>query len=112
MPRSNPNTLKSALLVALVVAMAGSSWAAAWYARQRALAQLSAQALNQLQVRALALQRLVDRYRVLPTVLALDPELRQALSSPRSSVNVDALNRKLTRANGATHVSTLTLIDR
>ncbi|MGN6323231.1 MAG: PAS-domain containing protein [Dyella sp.] len=112
MPQPRPNTLKIALLVALLVAMAGSTWAAAWYARQRALAQLSAQALSQLQVRALALQRLVDRYRVLPTVLALDPELRQALSSPLSRVNVGALNRKLTRANGATHVSTLTLIDR
>lgn len=112
MPRLHPKALKIALLTALVVAMAASTWAAAWYAQQRALEQLSAQALNQLQVRALALQRLIDRYRVLPTVLALDPELRQALSSPASSLDVNALNRKLTQANGATHVSTLTLIDR
>jgi histidine kinase len=92
--------------------MAASTWLSAWYAKRAALAQLSEQALNQLQIRALALQRLVDRYRVLPTVLALDPELRAALSEPSATVDVDALNRKLTRANGATHVSTLTLIDR
>lgn len=112
MPNPHPKALKITLLIALVVAIAASACAAAWYARQRALEQLSAQALNQLQIRALALQRLVDRYRVLPTVLALDPELRHALSAPVSDIDVAALNRKLTRANGATHVSTLTLIDR
>ena len=112
MPRPSPKALKIALLIALVTAIIVSAWATAWYARQRTLEQLSAQAFNQLQVRALALQRLVDRYRVLPTVLALDPELRHALSTPASDIDVVALNRKLTRANGATHVSTLTLIDR
>lgn len=112
MPTRHPNTLKIALLLALAAAIVTSTWGIAWYEQQRALAQLSEQALNQLQIRALALQRLVDRYRVLPTVLALDPALRQALSEPASAVDVDALNRKLTRANGATHVSTLTLIDR
>ncbi|HKT27441.1 MAG TPA: PAS-domain containing protein [Dyella sp.] len=111
MPRLPSRTLKIAAFAALIVAIAGSTWAAAWYTKQHALAQLSGQALNQLQIRALALQRLVDRYRVLPTVLALDPELRDALSEP-ASINVNALNRKLTRANGATHVSTLTLINR
>ncbi|GLQ91244.1 PAS-domain containing protein [Dyella acidisoli] len=112
MPGHQQKALKIALLLALIAAIAGSTLAAAWYARQRALEQLSAQALNQLQVRALALQRLIDRYRVLPTVLALDPELRHALSSPASAIDVDALDRKLTQANGATHVSTLTLINR
>ncbi|HUB89201.1 MAG TPA: PAS-domain containing protein [Dyella sp.] len=112
MPMRHPKTLKIALLLALAGAIVTSTLAAAWYAKQRALAQLSEQALNHLQIRALALQRLVDRYRVLPTVLALDPELRQALSEPASAVDVDALNHKLTEANGATHVSTLTLIDR
>jgi len=112
MSKPNPKALKIALLAALVIAMAATTGVAAWYARQRALEQLSAQALSQLQVRALALQRLIDRYHVLPTVLALDPQMRQALSSPASTIDVNALNRKLTQANGATHVSTLTLIDR
>jgi histidine kinase len=112
MLRLRPKNLRIALLLALAAAVAATTWAAAWYTRQRALAQLSEQALTQLQIRALALQRLVDRFRVLPTVLALDPDLRRALSAPASGRNIDALNRKLTRANSATHVSTLTLIDR
>lgn len=112
MPGHHPKALKIGLLAALVAAIAATTWVAAWYARQRALEQLSVQALDQLQIRALALQRLVDRYRVLPTVLALDPELRHALSSPASTADIAVLNRKLTQANGATHVSTLTLIDR
>ncbi|GGA38235.1 hybrid sensor histidine kinase/response regulator [Dyella nitratireducens] len=111
MPTPHPKTLKTLLLMAVIAAIGTSTWAVAWYAKQHALAQLSEQALNQLQIRALALQRLVDRYRVLPTVLALDPELRDAVSEP-ASIHVDALNRKLTVANGATHVSTLTLINR
>ena len=112
MSRLRPKTLRIALLLALAAAVAATTWAAAWYTREHALAQLSEQALTQLQIRALALQRLVDRFRVLPTVLALDPDLRQALSTPAPERNIDALNRKLTRANSATHVSTLTLIDR
>ncbi|GLQ87445.1 PAS-domain containing protein [Dyella flagellata] len=112
MPRPSPKALKISLLAVLIAVVAISTWAAAWYTEQRSLAQLSGQALTQLQIRALALQRLVDRYRVLPTVLALDPELRNALAVPVSSLDIPALNRKLTRANGATHVSTLTLIDR
>jgi histidine kinase len=112
MQKPHPQALKIALLVTLIATIIATTCASAWYARQRALEQLSAQALNQLQIRALALQRLVDRYRVLPTVLALDPELRHALASSASGVDVAALDRKLTQANGATHVSTLTLIDR
>ncbi|MBE1161872.1 PAS-domain containing protein [Dyella acidiphila] len=112
MPRHSSRALTVGLLLALLCVAAASTWAVARYARQNELEQLSAQAQAQLQVRALALQRLVDRYRVLPTVLALDPELLNALSEPAAAIDVAALNRKLTQANGATHVSTLTLIDR
>lgn len=112
MPRIPSKALKLGLLLALAGMIGASTWAVAWYAGQKALEQVSQQSMEQLQVRTLALQRLVDRYRVLPTVLALDPELRAALSNPPSAADVAALNRKLTQANGATHVSTLTLIDR
>jgi len=96
----------------LAAAMLASAWGAGRIAQERALRRLSAQAAGQLQLRALALQRFVDRYRVLPTVLALDPVLRQALEAPAGRVDTAALNRKLEQANGLTHVSTLTLIDR
>ncbi|HEY0197785.1 MAG TPA: NahK/ErcS family hybrid sensor histidine kinase/response regulator [Rhodanobacter sp.] len=108
-PRRHPRIIP---LIALLAAIAASACAAGWWAQKRVLAQLSTQAAEQLQVRALALQRLIDRYRVLPTVLALDPELRSALSGHSPTLGVEALNHKLEQANGATHVSTLTLIDR
>jgi histidine kinase len=92
--------------------MLASALVANRIARAQALRQLSVQAADQLQLRALALQRFIDRYKVLPTVLALDPELRQALEASPGRVDSVALNRKLEQANGLTHVSTLTLIDR
>lgn len=92
--------------------MLASAITANHVARTKALHQLSTQTADQLQLRALALQRFIDRYKVLPTVLALDPDLRHALEAPREAIDPAALNRKLEQANGLTHVSTLTLIDR
>ncbi|HEX7814632.1 NahK/ErcS family hybrid sensor histidine kinase/response regulator [Dyella sp.] len=99
-------------LCLLLLIVGSSVGVARWWAGQRALTQLAGQADEQLQLRAQSLQRLIDRYRVLPDVLALDPELRQALSGPSSRIDAHALDLKLEQANGATHTSTLTLIDR
>lgn len=99
-------------ILALLAAIIASIVLAAWWARHRSLRTLSRQEGAQLQLRALALQRLVDRYRVLPSTLALDPVLRAALEKPRDQIDSAALDRKLKLTNGATHVSTLTLIDR
>lgn len=105
--------IKRALQVGtLLLAMIASIVLAAWWARRQSLRELSVQEGAQLQLRALALQRLIDRYRVLPSTLALDPVLRKALGEPREKVDTNTLNLKLERTNGATHVSTLTLIDR
>ncbi|WP_454724139.1 hybrid sensor histidine kinase/response regulator [Delftia acidovorans] len=67
---------------------------------------------RQLSLYAQALGQRIDRYRTLPEVLALDAQLRDALTHPLSPAEVDALNRKLEQANGASQSSTLTLIDR
>lgn len=104
--------LRLVQLCLLLIAVIASAWTAYWWAGRRALGELSTQADEQLQLRAQALQRLIDRYRVLPDVLALDPELRHALAGPSAEIDAPALNRKLEQANGATHTSTLTLIDR
>ncbi|HET7267292.1 MAG TPA: PAS-domain containing protein [Oleiagrimonas sp.] len=96
----------------LLVAIAASTALAAWWAGRQSLQALSRDEGKRLQLHALSLQRLVDRYRVLPSTLALDTQLQTALETPRGEINVDALNRKLERTNGATHVSTLTLIGR
>lgn len=102
----------TAWIAVLMLAIVASTSVAGWLAERRALLGLSAQTNEQLQLQALALQRLVDRYRVLPTVLALDPQLRSALTRTPSAIDIASLNQKLEQANGATHVSTLTLIDR
>lgn len=79
---------------------------------QRALAQDVAQADEQLRLYADSLRRYVDRYRTLPSVLALDPELRTALSGRFDTATQARLNHRLEEVNGITQSSTLTLIDR
>jgi len=79
---------------------------------RRSLASEQDQVRHQVELYAQALQQRIDRYRTLPQVLALDPELRAALSTPLDPARRDVLNRKLERANSVTRASTLTLIDR
>ncbi|RYF27144.1 MAG: response regulator [Comamonadaceae bacterium] len=54
----------------------------------------------------------IDRYRTLPEVLALDDQLRDALTRPLAPHEVERLNHKLEQANGASQSSTLTLLNR
>lgn len=83
----------------------------AWQlALQRAMAAEALQSRQQLQLYAQALRQLIDRYRTLPRVLALDPDLRAALRVAPDAAQRQALDLKLERANTASHASTLTLI--
>ncbi len=107
----SPRLIRIAGWCLLAVLIVASALTAAVLARRADLANEQRALDDQLHLRAQSLQRLVERYRVLPTVLALDPELRAALQQGPGAIDVDALNRKLVVANGATHVSTLTLID-
>ncbi|WP_226467596.1 PAS-domain containing protein [Luteimonas panaciterrae] len=108
----SPGFHRAALVVLIAAAMTGTAALAAWFAWTYTAQRDGMRLARQLDLRAQALQGMIDRYRVLPTVLALDPQLRQALSQPPEAVDTAALNRKLEQANGATRVSTLTLIDR
>lgn len=102
--------LSAALVVTVIVAL---SLLAARHARERALSQLAHQMRGQLLLHADAVQALVERYRVLPAVLALDPEVRSALlQTAPSAETIDRLNHKLEQVNGAAATSTLTLLDR
>lgn len=80
-------------------------------ARQRALQAESQGVQRQLVLYAQTLGQRIDRYRTLPRVLALDSELRAALSHALTQDEVARLNRKLEQANGASQSSTLTLLD-
>jgi histidine kinase len=94
----------------------GSTLLAAWGAGKlveaRSLRQEGAAAREKLALHAAALRGYIDRYRTLPAVLALDPELRAALAQPLSPALQARLNRRLETVNGVTQSSTLTLIDR
>ncbi|WP_201755781.1 hybrid sensor histidine kinase/response regulator [Corallococcus silvisoli] len=99
------------LLVALG-GLAAASASAVHFSARRGLRLDAQQAHEQLVLCADALQGVIDRYRMLPSVLALDSELREALSGPLDARRQALLNRKLEEVNGATHSSTLTLLDR
>jgi two-component system C4-dicarboxylate transport sensor histidine kinase DctB len=108
-----PRAVRFALYVVLIAAGAVLAAALAMHqARTHALEDDANRARDQLSLYANTLQTLIERYRALPAVLALDPELRAALSGPVSADTTDALNLKLEQINGAAQSSTLELLDR
>ncbi|MGQ3321439.1 sensor histidine kinase [Pseudomonas brassicacearum subsp. neoaurantiaca] len=102
------------LLLAIVLILAGAALAAVLavrHAERAALEEDASRASQQLALYANSLHTLIERYRALPAVLALDPQLRDALKGPLSATQQDALNRKLEKINGAAQSSTLELLD-
>ena len=108
MPRNTRLFLYAALILAGAVLAATL---AMHQARRHALEDDARRAHDQLSLYANTLQTLIERYRALPAVLALDPELRAALSQPVSPDTTQALNLKLEQINGAAQSSTLELLD-
>ena len=101
------------LLAGLAVLVALVSLAVMRHLERRSLQADAAQAREQLRLKADAMQALIERYGVLPAVLALDPDIRAALLRPDAPAGVfDSLNHKLEAVNGAATTSTLTLLDR
>ncbi|MBI6954660.1 ATP-binding protein [Pseudomonas sp. CCOS 191] len=110
---SSFRTLRLGLIILLI--LVGTTLSAGWamhQAKREAMATDARRAGQQLGLYANALHTLIERYRALPAVLALDPELIAALRGPVTEQVQDALNRKLERINGAANSSTLELLDR
>jgi two-component system C4-dicarboxylate transport sensor histidine kinase DctB len=107
---SRPLRLTFYTLVILAGAVVSATFAMR-HAERQALEDDAARASEQLALYANSLHTLIERYRALPAVLALDPELRSALKGPVGPEQRDALNRKLERINGAARSSTLELLD-
>ncbi len=111
-----PTTLRNLRpLIYLLLIVAGAvlaSFAAMRHTEQQALADDAERAKQQLALYANSLHTLIERYRALPAVLALDPQLRSALAGPVGGELQDGLNRKLEQINGAAQSSTLELLDR
>ncbi|MEE3914488.1 ATP-binding protein [Pseudomonas viridiflava] len=101
------------LYVMLILAGAAVSAGLAMRQAQRhALSEDAVRANSQLALYANTLHTLIERYRALPSVLALDPEIRTALSGPVNEDVQNRLNLKLEKINAAAHSSTLELLDR
>ncbi|MES2871700.1 MAG: ATP-binding protein [Pseudomonadota bacterium] len=101
------------LLYSLII-MAGAAVAGGWamrQAEQHALEESARRGPEQLNLYANSLHTLIERYRALPAVLALDAELIAALSGSITLEVQAALNQKLERINGAAQSSTLELLD-
>ncbi|MFJ4388327.1 ATP-binding protein [Pseudomonas soli] len=110
---SSFRALRLGLIILLI--LVGTTLSAGWamhQAKREAMATDARRASQQLGLYANALHTLIERYRALPAVLALDPELIAALHGPVTEQVQDALNRKLERINGAANSSTLELLDR
>lgn len=109
--RSRLRLLLACAGIALAIALL--AWLAARETERRSLLTSAVQAREQLRVHDDALQAVIERYRVLPAVLAMDPEVHAALADGApDAAGVDRLNRKLEQVNGAAATSTLTLLDR
>lgn len=110
---SSFRALRLALVTLLI--LIGTALSASWamhHAKRQAMQTDARRASEQLTLYANGLHTLIERYRALPAVLALDPELIDALRGPVGEPLQDALNRKLERINGAANSSTLELLDR
>ncbi|WP_349292543.1 sensor histidine kinase [Pseudomonas entomophila] len=110
---SSFRALRLGLIILLI--LVGTTLSAGWamhQAKRQALETDARRASQQLGLYANALHTLIERYRALPAVLALDPELVDALRGPVTEPVQEALNRKLERINGAANSSTLELLDR
>lgn len=107
-----PRTLRLSLYTLLILTGAAlAATLAVRHAESQALEEDAHRASQQLALYANSLHTLIERYRALPAVLALDPELRSALKGPVDAAQQDALNRKLEQINGAAQSSTLELLD-
>ncbi|MGG2023699.1 ATP-binding protein [Pseudomonas sp. S8] len=105
-------TLRLSLYTLLIIAGAAiTATFAIRHAERQALEEDATRASQQLALYANSLHTLIDRYRALPAVLALDPQLRGALAGPVGAEQQNALNLKLEQINGAAQSSTLELLD-
>lgn len=105
-------TLRIAFIVLVIVAgTVAAAGLAVHHSGREALAEDSRLSEQRLNLYAHNLNTLIERYRALPAVLALDPELIAALRGPVAGERQLALNLKLEKVNGAAQSSTLELLD-
>ena len=102
------------VLIALPILLGlfASMWLAGRYAEQRAWLERSVEARGQLQLYAQSLHTLVERFRSVPEVLALDSDIKSLLRAPKDRLLRDTLNLRLEQLNAAAGSNVLYLLDR
>lgn len=108
-----PRQLRTALWIASIAAGAALSMLIAGrIAYSQALQRQAGEARALLSQRAQVIEQHIDRYRIMPAVLSLDPQLRATLANPGDRLLRQRANERLVQLNFANRTSTLTLIDR
>nr|WP_217497712.1 PAS-domain containing protein [Lysobacter enzymogenes] len=105
--------LRTAVWIVLILAgMLLSALVAGRIAYSQALQRQAGEASALLAQRAQVIEQHIDRYRIMPAVLSLDPQLRATLANPGDTLQRQRANERLVQLNFANRTSTLTLIDR
>ena len=101
-----------ALIVLLILfGLLASIWLAGRYAEQRAWQERSLEARGQLQLYAQSIHTLVERFRSVPEVLALDSDIKSLLRAPDDSLLRSKLNERLEQLNSAAGSNVLYLLN-
>ena len=101
-----------ALIVLLILlGLLASIWLAGRYAEQRAWQERSLEARGQLQLYAQSIHTLVERFRSVPEVLALDSDIKSLLRAPDDSLLRSTLNERLEQLNTAAGSNVLYLLN-
>lgn len=101
-----------ALIVLLILlGLLESIWLAGRYAEQRAWQERSLEARGQLQLYAQSIHTLVERFRSVPEVLALDSDIKSLLRAPDDRLLRRKLNERLEQLNSAAGSNVLYLLN-
>ncbi|UTW05883.1 sensor histidine kinase [Pseudomonas benzenivorans] len=100
------------IVLLILCGLLASTWLAGHYAERRAWEERSSEARGQLQLYAQSLHTLVERFRSVPEVLALDSDIKSLLRAPADRPLRDRLNRRLEQLNAAAGSNVLYLLDR
>ena len=98
-------------LLLIAGGLLASVWLAGHYAERRAWESRSVEAREQLQLYGQSLHTLVERFRSVPEVLALDSDIRALLRAPDERLLRRAINQRLERLNQAAGSTVLYLLD-
>lgn len=99
------------VVLAIFTGLLASIWLAGRYAERRHWSELSIEARGQLELYAQSLRILVERFRALPAILALDTEIQALLHEASDPLARERLSRRLQRLNQEAGAGVIFLLD-